>query len=257
MTLGIATRTGTGLIVPAVVLIGWQVASNAHVIDPLFLPPPLSIVVALKAMSADGTLWQNLAPSLMRVAEGYAIGCAIGLIIGLVLGGSELMRRLFTFQLELLRPIPPISLIPVTLLWFGIGSPSKIALIAFASFWSVALSTELGVREIPPILKSAAQVMEITGLPYYWEIVIRASLAKIVTGLRLSAAVSLIVLVASEMVASPNGIGFLIVDSERNFRPADMFAAIAVISLLGYVVNVALLAIERKLNPQLNLSRPS
>lgn len=222
---------------PVALLLMWQIAVSNGIINPLLLPTPSSIGTSLWRMIIDGQLVSNLRPDVFRLGLGYAFGWSGGLIIGAVIGLSALVKRFADSTLQLLRPIPPITLIPVALLWFGIGSASKIAIVAFSAFWPVFLNTELGVREIPELQKEAARILELTRRQYYTKIVLRGSLGKVITGLRLGAATGLIGLVAAEMVESSNGLGYLIVSDERNFDAPAMFAVIVVVSIIGLILN--------------------
>lgn len=234
------------VVLPVVLVLLWQLAVSHGLINPLLLPSPSSIIVSLWHMTRSGQLGQNLRPDAIRLGVGYAIGWAGGLIVGTAMGLSAKVRRYVDSTLQLLRPIPPITLIPVALLWFGIGSASKIAIVAWSSFWPVFINAELGVREIPQLQKDAAHILELKRGQYYRKIILRGSLGKVITGIRLGAATGLIGLVAAEMVESSNGIGYLIVTAERNFDASAMFAAILVVSVFGFILNAALEGINRR-----------
>lgn len=234
------------LLLPLVLVLLWQLGVSDGLINPLLLPSPSNIAVSLWHMIRSGQLGQNLRPDAMRLGVGYAGGWAGGLVVGTAVGLSVKVSRYANSTLQLLRPIPPITLIPVALLWFGIGSASKIAIVAWSAFWPVFLNAELGVAEIPQLQKDAAQILELTRRQYYTKIILRGSLGKVITGIRLGAATGLIGLVAAEMVESTNGIGYLIVTAERNFDASAMFAAIVVVSIFGFVLNAVLEGINRR-----------
>jgi ABC-type nitrate/sulfonate/bicarbonate transport system permease component len=155
------------------------------------------------------------------------------------------VRRLFMGVLELLRPVPPIALIPVAILWFGIDDASKVSIITYAAMWPILLNVILGVQSVPPIIQATAKSLGITGGRYFVKIVLPHSVPQIMVGLRVAGAIAFVVVVASEMVAATAGVGYWILDSERTFRTPQMFAGIAVLSILGALVNLALLKIER------------
>jgi ABC-type nitrate/sulfonate/bicarbonate transport system permease component len=132
-------------------------------------------------------------------------------------------------------------------LWFGLGNPAKIVVVMWATFFPIFLNTVLGCQEAPAIFVRAARVMEINGWRFFWKIVLPAALPSIFAGLRLSVGYALISATATEMIEGPNGLGFLIVETQRTFRAAEMFAGIITIALLGYAVASLVALVERRL----------
>lgn len=231
-------------VVPLGAVALWEVVTRAGWIDHLILPAFSEVLQALAKGIASGELFDHLRPSLLRALSGFLIAVVVAVPMGMCVGWSARAREYLGSLLELLRPVPPITIVPLALLWFGIGSASKVFVIAYACFWSILINTMLGVTEINPLLIRAARVMGIHGFDFFRKILLPAALPKVFAGMRISTGVALIVLVASEMVGAPNGIGYLIIDAERTFRTAEMFAGIIVISVLGLVLNGLLTRLE-------------
>lgn len=232
-------------VVPITLLGLWEVSVRLGWISPQVLAAPSAIGLAILQEARRGTLWVNTAVTLKQVGIGY--GCAILAAVpaGLILGSSRLVRRLLTSTLELLRPVPPIALIPVTILWLGIGDASKVFIIAYAAVWPILLNTILGADSLPPILHNTSRALGLSKFDYFLKVVIPSSVPQIMVGLRVAGAIAFVVVVAAEMVAASSGLGFQILNAERTFRTPDMFAGIVVLSVLGALVNIVLLKMEK------------
>jgi NitT/TauT family transport system permease protein len=229
-----------------IIVIGlvWETSTRLHLIDPLFLPPLSSIFTTFVSMVRSGEFLDHLVPSLHRALAGFFLAAALGVPLGCAFGWSRRGQEYFGTVIEVLRPVPPISLIPLAILWLGIGDLSKIGIIAWACFWPIFLNSVLGVQSINPILVKSAAILEIRGVRFFLKIVLPASLPQIFTGLRISLAISLIVLVATEMIGADRGLGYLILEGERTFQSSRMFVGIFSIAIIGYLLNEVLLLIE-------------
>jgi len=241
------TIDARAVIVPCALLLVWETSVRLGLVDPLFLPAPSAMFRALWEIALTGELWVNIGVSLWRIACGYTIAAALAIPLGLALGYSATLRAYLDGLLELLRPVPPIALIPVSILWLGIDNASKVAIIAYACFWPLMLNVVLGVEEIPPLLQRAARTMGITGFHYFIKVMFPAALPKIIVGLRISAGLAFVVVVAAEMVAASSGLGYMILDAERTFRSGLMFGGIVLLSILGFLLNSALVRVERRI----------
>lgn len=248
---GLATFAGAidlrSAVLPSGLLVAWEACVRFGLVDPLFLPAPSSMLTALWEVALTGELWVNIGASLWRIACGYLIAAALAIPLGLALGYSANLRVYLNGLLELLRPVPPIALIPVSILWLGIDNASKIAIIAYACFWPLILNVVLGVEEIPQLLQRAARTMDISGYRYFTKIMLPAALPKIIVGLRISAGLAFVVVVAAEMVAASSGLGYMILDAERTFRSGLMFGGIVLLSILGFLLNKLLVLVERRI----------
>ncbi len=240
-------RGWQSVILPVGLLLVWELVAKSRFGDSLYTPSLASIAAAFWKLIATGELLLHFQSSTLRMLYGFSLAVVLALPLGMLIGWFPFLRRYVAPIFEMLRPFPSITLVPVAILWFGIGNPSKVFLVTYACFWPTFLNTMLGVQEISPVLIRAARVMEIRGLAFFRKIVLPAALPAAFTGVRISLAVSVIVLLVSEMVGAPNGIGFMIIDAERNFLTAKMFAGIITMGLLGATLNVAALAAERLL----------
>lgn len=233
------------LAVPVALSLAWECTTRLGLIDPLFLPPLSRVFEAFLETLKSGEFFEHLVPSLNRALLGYFLAVVFAVPLGFLFGWSRRTREYFGSVVEILRPVPPISLIPVAILWLGIGDLSKIGIIAWACFWPVFLNSVLGVQSINPVLVKSARIMEIRGVRFFLMILLPASLPQVFTGLRISLAISLIVLVAAEMVGADRGLGYLILESERTFRTPMMFVGIFSIAIVGYLLNELILLAER------------
>lgn len=235
------------LVFPLALALAWEALARSPLGDPLYSPSLLQIGSALGELVTSGELWTHLRASAVRFAGGFAIAFVTAVPFGLVLGYSKRLERHLMPALDLLRSFPSITLVPVAIVWFGIGDLAKAFLVAYACFWPMLLNTVTGVRETSPVLLRAARVMEIRGSALFRKVVVPSAVPSILTGVRISLAVSVIVLIVSEMVAATSGIGFLILDAERNYLTGKMFAGVLVMGVIGALVNLLAQWTERLL----------
>jgi ABC-type nitrate/sulfonate/bicarbonate transport system permease component len=212
-----------------------------------FYFPPLSDVLA---RFADNWLFERVGsdvwPSLRRMALGYAIAVVLGVAVGTALGGSSVLRRGTAPVVEFLRSIPPPALIPFGIVAIGVGDSMKVFIIAFVCVWPVLLNTIDGINGIDPTLKDTARVYGVSGTDRLLLMTLPAASPQIFAGMRLSLSLALILMVISEMVASSNGIGFFVLQSQRSFAIDEMWSGILLLGLLGYVFNLIFVLLERR-----------
>ena len=212
-----------------------------------FYYPPLGDVFG---RFADNWLFERLGsdvwPSLRRIAFGYVIAVALGVGIGTALGSSRILRRASGPIVEFLRSIPPPALLPFAIAVIGVGDDMKVFIIAFVCLWPILLNTIDGIDGIDPTLKDTARVYGIAGREKLLRMTLPAASPQIFAGMRLSLSLALILMVISEMVASTNGIGFFVLQSQRSFAIPEMWSGIVLLGILGYVFNLAFMIIERR-----------
>ena len=184
--------------------------------------------------------------SLWRMFAGYFIGVLLGVLLGLLMGYFRFFYNLLEPITEVLRPIPSPAYLPIVILFLGIDDEMKIFMIAFASLFPVLINTYSGVRSVDPIQLQTARTFGVTGRKLIWQIVLPASSPYIFTGMRVSLAVALIVMVISEMVAASSGIGYFILSAQRGFQIREMFAGVLTLAVVGYVLNRLFVAIENR-----------
>ncbi len=227
-------------------LILWEMAAASGTLPAMSFPRMSEILATWWRLTVSGELPGELLPSLWRVFAGYFIGVALGILLGLVMGYFRIFYNLLEPITEVLRPIPSPAYLPIVILFLGIDDEMKIFMIAFASLFPVLLNTYSGVRSVDPIQLQTARTFGVAGRKLLWQIVLPASSPYIFTGMRVSLAVALIVMVISEMVAASSGIGYFILSAQRGFKIREMFAGVLTLAVLGYVLNRLFLAIENR-----------
>jgi ABC-type nitrate/sulfonate/bicarbonate transport system permease component len=215
--------------------------------NPIFLPGPWLVVGSLVELAAKGELWVHVRATLERVAVGFATGAALGVGLGLAAGRLRVVRDVVEPVVEMLRPIPPLAVLPLFIVWVGIGEPSKVGFITYATFFPIFLTTVTGVRQIDPLLLRAAESLGARGLRLFVRVIMPAALPDILTGLRLGVALAFFVIVISEFIGAEHGLGFLINDGRNFFLVPQMLGAAVVLGLLGYAGNGLVRLVERRL----------
>jgi sulfonate transport system permease protein len=235
------------LLIPAVVLILWQIASDAGYLKPSILPSPLVIAATLLELLKSGELFKNLEVSLVRVLEGFAIGAGLGLLVGFAMGLSKRMERALSLITGLLRPIPTIAWIPALILWLGIGESSKVTVIAVGSFWPVLLSAIQGVHSTDSKYLEVARILEKDSYTTLLKVVIPSALPSIFTGLRVGMGIAWASVVGAELIAASSGIGFMIMYAREVSQPDVMLVGVLAIGLTGLLIDFLLLQLQRRL----------
>jgi ABC-type nitrate/sulfonate/bicarbonate transport system permease component len=210
-----------------------------------FYFPPLQTI-----LQTFGTLWfspqamQSAAPSLVRLLIGYGAAALLGIAIGIPVGASRNLRNVLEPVLEFLRAIPPPVLVPVLILFAGIGNEMKALVIVFGCIWPVLLNTVAGVRALDDVLAEVVRSYRIGGLAKLWHFVLPGASPQIFTGLRQSLSIGIILMVVSEMFAASDGIGFALVQYQRTFAIPEMWSGIILLGIIGIVLSLIFRAIE-------------
>jgi ABC-type nitrate/sulfonate/bicarbonate transport system permease component len=236
-----------GFVLVLFLLLIWQVGSVTSFFDPVSLPPVTTVFDSWYQSIANGSLVKQLVPTLYRIAAGFGLAVLIGVPLGLLMGTISLFFRLLEPLTEFIRPIPSSAYIPVAILFLGIGDEMKIFVIFLACLFPVLLNTFGGVRGIDPVLIDTGRTFGVSRLTTLWQIVLPASLPNILTGMRISLGLSLIVGVVAEMISGNSGIGYFILNNQRIFRVPEMFAGIFTLGLLGFLINLLFLRLESHL----------
>ena len=237
------------LISPIGLLLVWQVLVELGFGDRRFIPTPSDIALRFWQLSVSGELATNTLATLWRVAAGFVIGVVPAVAIGLVMAMFRPVRIFFDPLIAALFPIPKVALMPLLLLAFGLGDASKIAVVAIAVFFPVIVNTYVGAANIDKIYWDVARNYGASQTVLFTRIVLFGALPMIFAGLRIALAVSFIVLVAAEFVATKAGIGYLIWNSWELLQVDVMFVGIVTIGILGLISSVLFQEIERKVIP--------
>lgn len=233
-------------------LVIWEIICRSGLVSSLFLPAPSQIITSLIDMIAGGEIGSSLAASLYRILLGFALGSLLGLAVGLVTGTSALFDKIGTPIVNALYPIPKIALLPLFILWLGIGELSKVTIIALGVFFPVAMNTYSGVKNVDTLLIKVAVSFNASWWMTMKSVVLPNALPMIFAGLRLAAGTSLLLLVAAEMIAAQEGIGALILHYGDLMITDRLMAGVIVLSLLGLIFNLLLQWCERKAVPWKN-----
>ncbi|NHN82806.1 ABC transporter permease subunit [Acetobacter lovaniensis] len=244
LRLGVPARVASRSAALLALVCVWELLSRTGAVNPLFLPPFSVVIADVYHGFATGYLVQHVVASLGRAVPGLFFALLVGVPLGLALEASRSLNTFIGPVVEVLRNTSALALLPVFTLMLGIGETSKIAMVFYAALWPILLGTMNGLRGVDPLWIKAGRSMGLSGGKLFVKIVIPASLPSIFTGIRLAAAAGLLVLVAAEMVGSRAGLGYVINAAQLDFDLPGMYAAILVLSVVGYVTNAALVLVE-------------
>lgn len=243
-----ALRITRGLSGVALLATIWEVAPRLRLVDPYFVPPLSTVLRAWGELAATGQLWTHVEASLVRSGVGFVLALTLAIPLGAVIAWYSPVREVLTPVLEIFRNTAALAILPVFVLLLGIGETSKIAIVVFACFFPVLLSTISGVASVDVQLLRSARVLGLSPVTTFRKVVFPAAVPTIFTGIRIAGAAAILVLIAAEMIGATAGLGYLINYSQYNFLIPQMYAGILTTALIGLAVNYALVAIERRLS---------
>jgi ABC-type nitrate/sulfonate/bicarbonate transport system permease component len=220
-----------GLLPIVGILLLWQVAVMAQLYPPVLLPAPAKVAGAFVLYS--GSIASNTLASITRVLIGIGLAFCVAVPAGLLIGRYQILDRLFDWSIQVFRSVPPISLIPMAMLFFGIGDTPAIVLIFLSGLWPLLLNTIFGVRGIERTMLKVATAARASEMLILRDIIWPAALPNIFTGLRLAVGGGWLTVVTSEMIAVKSGLGYMILNAQMTFRPELIFAGIMVIGAIG------------------------
>jgi ABC-type nitrate/sulfonate/bicarbonate transport system permease component len=230
-------------------LVLWEAIARAGWVPVLFLPSPVGVLVEGGEMLRSGELVGHLLASLSRLLLGFAVGAALGVAAGVAVGFFAAAEAVGTPLIAATFPIPKIALLPLLILWLGLGEPSKVAVIALGVFFPMAINTFTGVRQADPLLIRAAVAFGARRSSVIRKVVLPSALPMIFAGLRLGAGTALLLLVAAEMIAVESGIGFLVLHAGNLMQTTKLMVGIVVLSVLGVLSHWSLGRLERLAMP--------
>ena len=211
----------------------WGIASLYYTVD--FLPSPIETIIGAKEIILDGTLIKYILISSQRVIWGWGLGMLISIPIGLIIGRIELLRRIFEPFIDFLRFIPAIGFLTLFLMWFGAGEKSKVILIMYATVFTLLINTITGVLSVDKTRLQAARSLGASELQIIYSVIIPSAVPYIFTGIRLALGGAFTSIVAAEMLAAKEGIGFMIYTSRLYFRTDWIFIGLLTLGLMGYL----------------------
>lgn len=235
-----------GIAVVAAWLCLWQAVSASGLVSHVFLPSPAAAGQALLNGLTRGNLGLLTLSTIERMTYGWLLACLIGIGLGALVGISSTLRIWLMPTLEVLRPLPASSMVPVFIGLFGFTPNMVLAVIAFGSLWPVLLATIHGFASIEPRLDEVGRVLRLSRFAFIWKIGLPNALPDALAGMRLALTVALILAIVGEMLTSQQGLGRAILFAARSFRSADLFAGVMLLGLIGLCCNALLAAIERR-----------
>ncbi|MBW1838558.1 MAG: ABC transporter permease [Deltaproteobacteria bacterium] len=241
------------IFVPIVILLLWQLFSSLNIISHYTTPSPWEVSLSIKTLATVGLpqgykLLTHILESLYRVFWGFSIAILIAVPLGIFMGWSKTLRELLNPLVEIVRPIPPLAWIPIAIFWFGIGIKSAAFIIFLGSFFPILLSTVSGVLSVDTVLIDASLTLGARRSDIYRKILIPGATPSIYTGLRIGMGIAWMTLIAAEFtgVKSGYGLGYMIMVARDIQRPDHIVAGMAIIGTIGYLLDVFLKTIERK-----------
>jgi ABC-type nitrate/sulfonate/bicarbonate transport system permease component len=238
-------------LVIAAVLIAWELTVRIKGIAPIFLPAPSVILKYLVSMTLDGSIPYHLMITFVRILVGFAVAAVAGILVGIAMGVSPLTARIFDPWIGAFYPLPKISLIPLLIIWLGTGESYKIVISAVSAFFPVVISTYAAIRQVDTGLMKAAKDLGANTRQIQYNVVIPAALPGIFSGLQLGMGVTIIMIVAAEMIGgtSDSGMGFLLIHAGQVLETEKVFAGLIVLAIFGAVVTGAQKRIDRLIAP--------
>lgn len=240
---------GFGLVTMAAVVGLWELIVASGLLDYQFLPAPSAIAGKVGTLVSSGDLNVDVVHTTCVTLSGWLLAAVIGIGLGLLLGVSETAWRYSMASIEVVRAIPPVSLVPVALLVFGFSIRMELMIIVFVSAWPVLVNTIDGLRRVPAELLDVARVLRMRTGTRIRKVLLPAAMPSIVVGLRLSLSLSLVLAVVAEMIGNPDGLGNALVSAQQALQPEEMFAYVFAIGLLGIGLNAALAHAAGRLMP--------
>lgn len=214
----------------------WQIVTQMNQsyewFNTKFLPSPTDIVEKAFAYMGDGTLWLHTSVSIRRILSGFFIGGVLAIIVGIIFSNQKMIEAWFSPIINLLGPIPPYALLPIIIIWFGIGEASKVGLIAYCTFMTMLPYITDGLKNTPPVLIRAATSLGASQLQIFTRVMLPNAVPNIFVGMKVTLAMTFGALMVSEMLGASKGLGYMIINAKQWFKMDDMFLAIIMIGLI-------------------------
>jgi NitT/TauT family transport system permease protein len=239
-------RALKGFLLPLIFLLLWEISARAGLIVAESMSHPSAIAGAAWIAATDGSLVKATRETFGAALAGMALGALLGIACGVAFGLSRLLAAMMRLSTESLRPIPSVALIPLALLIYGYGFRMEIAVVAFACFWPLLIITESAVLGIEPRLIEVSRALGFSLPARVFKFVLPAALPRVFVGLRLAAAVALVVAVTVEITANPIGLGYALIVAQESMKPDRMFVFLIWIGFLGWLVNAVLLRAQHR-----------
>jgi sulfonate transport system permease protein len=234
-------------IAPFVLLVSWEFLAQAGFLSPQVLPAPSKVLRTAYKLTISGSLLNDLGVSMLRAIAGFAIGGGIGFALGTVVGFSRIAEALIDRSVQMVRAIPFLALLPLVIVWFGVGEAEKIFLVALGVSFPIYINTTLGIRQVDPKLLELGRVQGLGTWQLIRRIILPGALPSILTGVRYSLATAWLALVVAETIGAQSGLGFLAMDAREFLRTDVIVLTIVIYALIGVAADSIARLLERRL----------
>ena len=234
-------------LVPLAIVALWELASRAGWLSTRILPAPFGVATAFWTLLRSGELLHHAGVSTGRALAGLLIGGGAGLVLGLLCGTFRIAEKLLDTSLQMVRNIPPLALIPLVILWFGIDESAKLFLVSIGVFFPVYLNTFHGIRAVDAGLIEMARSYGLAGWPLYLEVILPGALPSILVGLRFSLGLMWVLLIVAETISAQAGIGYMTMNAREFLQTDIVLVGILLYALLGKLADIISRALERRL----------
>ncbi|UNO50777.1 ABC transporter permease subunit [Alicyclobacillus acidoterrestris] len=232
--------------VPALVVIGWQILGQSRLISTRILPTPVAVVQAGIQLGKQGILWQYIWSSTERALAGFLIGGSVGFVLGLLNGLYRISQKLTDTSIQMLRTIPHLALIPLVIVWFGVGEEAKIFLVALGSVFPIYVNTFFGIKSVDADLIEMAKVYRLPWLKLFWKVILPGALPSILVGIRYALGVMWMTLIVAETISENSGIGYMAMNAEEFMQMNVVVLGIVLYALLGKISDWIATTMERR-----------
>jgi sulfonate transport system permease protein len=234
-------------LLPALLVAIWQWSTSSGAVSSHVLPTPISVATAAWSLLVSGELLKHLGISTGRAFAGFVVGGAIGFVLGVANGYWTLSERLLDTTLQMVRNVPHLALIPMVIIWFGLGEGAKVFLVALGVFFPIYVNTFHGVRSIDPALVEMARVFELSRFEMFRRVILPGAIPAVMVGLRFALGLMWLTLIVAETIGAESGIGYLAMSAREFMRTDIVVASIVIYALLGKWADVSARLLERRL----------
>nr|WP_249123083.1 MULTISPECIES: ABC transporter permease subunit [unclassified Bradyrhizobium] len=232
---------------PVLLVVAWEILAQSGWLSPQVLPAPSKVLRTAIKLAGSGSLGTDLGVSLLRAAAGFAIGGSIGFLLGILVGFSRLAEALIDRSVQMVRAIPFLALLPLVIVWFGVGEAEKIFLVSLGVAFPIYINTTLGIRQVDPKLVELGRVQGLSTVELIRRIILPGALPSILTGVRYALATAWLALVVAETIGAQSGIGFLAMDAREFLRTDVIVLTIVIYALIGVAADSIARLLERRL----------
>lgn len=233
---------------PSIIIIGWEVLFQIGLISSETLSAPSLIIIEFIKLVRSGELLIHSWHSLYLIISAFFLSCLVAIPLGIAMGAKDVFFNLFDPLIELIRPLPPLALLPLAIVWLGIGVSEKLFILIIGTFPPIVINTYHGVRSTERVLIQAARSMGASNKDILYKVLFPSALPNIFVGMRIAIGFAFTVIVAAELVATQNGLGYLLTIGWRTYNLEAIFVSIITIGLLAYLMELILRYVRKKLS---------